>query len=139
MDAWSGYEASRLRLLNSFAQTRTVNPVVVSGDSHASWACDMKLDFRNVNTPAVGTEFAGTSISSDGDGADLPGSVATQLLDNPQVKFYNGKRGYVRCVLTSGRFQADYRGVDRVSVPGSYVSTKASYVVENGRPGAQRF
>ncbi|MBY0506625.1 MAG: alkaline phosphatase D family protein [Bryobacteraceae bacterium] len=139
MDTWSGYEASRLRLLNSFAQTNTPNPVVVSGDSHASWACDLKLDFRNVNAPAVGTEFAGTSISSDGDGSDTPSDVAAQLLDNPQVKFYSGKRGYVRCAVTPDRFQADYRVVDRVTVPASFVSTKASYLADRGRPGAQRY
>ena len=60
------------------------------------------------------------------------------LAENPWVKFYNAQRGYVRCDLTPERYRADYQVLDYVSRPGSPIATRASFVVEDGRPGAER-
>jgi alkaline phosphatase D len=54
------------------------------------------------------------------------------------VKFYNNQRGYVRCEVTSKSLTADYRVVEKVSVPESPISTRASFIVENGRAGAHK-
>ena len=86
----------------------------------------------------VGTEFVGTSISSGGDGLDTRDSTAALLVENPGVRFFNGQRGYVRCDLTPERCRADYQVLEYVTRPGSPISTRASFVVENGRFGAQR-
>ena len=60
------------------------------------------------------------------------------LSDNPFVKFYNEQRGYVSCEITPHAMRADYRVVDFVSEPGAPCNTRATFVVESGRPGAQR-
>jgi alkaline phosphatase D len=81
----------------------------------------------------------GTSITSGGDGwADAPQVLAKALTQNPQVRFYNAQRGYVTCTVTPERWQSDYRIVPVVTQPGSGVETRASFIVENGRPGTEQ-
>ncbi|HYO83517.1 MAG TPA: alkaline phosphatase D family protein, partial [Bryobacteraceae bacterium] len=135
MDQWSGYESARNRILRFLHERKPSNPVVLTGDIHSNWAADLKLDWSDVNSPIVGTEFVGTSISSGGDGADTVPAIQAYLPENPHVRFYNNQRGYVRCSVTPDRWQTDYRVLDFVTRQGSPVRTRASFVVENGRPG----
>jgi alkaline phosphatase D len=137
LDAWDGYDAARRRLL-AFLANRQYNPVVITGDIHSNWVCDIKSDFRDPGSPTLATEFVGTSISSGGDGTDSHPDAGDVLPENPQIKFFNSQRGYVRCLLTPERWQSDYRVVPYVTRPGAEVATRASFVVENGHPGAQR-
>jgi alkaline phosphatase D len=60
------------------------------------------------------------------------------LAENPHLKFINRERGYVRNVVTPAGWTADFRTVDYVSRPGAPVRTRASFRIENGRPGALR-
>jgi alkaline phosphatase D len=138
MDQWSGYEESRNRILDYLHRRRVSNPVVITGDIHTNWVADLKLKWSDPGSPTVGTEFVGTSITSGGDGSDTLPAVEAYLPENPHVHFYNNQRGYVRCVVTPERWQSDYQVVPYVSKPGAPVQTRASFVVENGRPGAQR-
>jgi alkaline phosphatase D len=138
MDKWSGYVESRNRLLDFLHRRKPSNPVVITGDVHANWAADLKTDFDREDSPVVGAEFVGTSISSGGDGADSQPVTPQWLAENPHVKFFNGQRGYVRCVVTPGRWQADYQVLDAVTRTDGSISTRASFVVENGRPGVKR-
>jgi alkaline phosphatase D len=138
MDVWSGYETARRRLTSSIQTSRVQNPVVITGDIHTNWVCDLKMDYQAENALVVATELIGTSISSGGDGADSNPNAAALMPKNPHVKFFNAQRGYVRCEMTRQSLTADFRVVERVSVPESAVSTRASFVVETGRPGANR-
>ncbi len=138
MDQWDGYVAARARLLTFLNQRRPSNPIVLTGDIHSSWVHDLKLDFSNPASPTVGTEFVGTSITSDFP-AQFIAPVRAALPDNPHTKFFDGAfRGYVRCNLTRDRWQSDYRVVSTILDPNASISTSASFVVENGQPGAQR-
>jgi alkaline phosphatase D len=56
----------------------------------------------------------------------------------PNMKYHNARRGYVRCELTPDLWTSDYRMVPYVTRPGAPVETAATYVVENGKPGAER-
>ena len=138
MDQWSGYDAGRTRLLELFARRPASNPIVLTGDIHSNWVNDLKVDFRNPKSPAVGTEFVGTSITSGGDGVDLPERLVGVMAENPFVRFYNGQRGYVSCSVTPQRWQTDYQVVDFVTKKEAPRRTRASFVVEDGRAGAQR-
>jgi len=138
MDAWSGYESARRRMMTNLKNARVQNPVVITGDIHSHWVCDLKEDYTSEKSPVVATELIGTSISSGGDGSDTTATGQLQLSKNPHVKFYSNQRGYVRCEVTPKSLTADFRVVEKVSVPDSPVSTRASFVVENGKPGAQR-
>jgi alkaline phosphatase D len=138
MDQWSGYEAGRTRLLEFLARRRPGNPVVLTGDIHTNWVNDLKVDFRDEKAPAVATELVGTSISSGGDGTDMPERLTGVLAENPFVKFFNGQRGYVLCSVTPQRWQADYQVLDFVTRKDAPRRTRASFVIADGRPGAQR-
>jgi len=138
MDKWSGYVEARNRLLDFLARRRPSNPVVVTGDIHTNWAADLKADFDKEDSPIVGAEFVGASISSGGDGSDTQLSTAQRLAENPHIKFFNAQRGYVRVALTPERWQTDYRVVAAVTRPDAEISTRASFVVENGQPGVIR-
>ncbi|HET7696038.1 MAG TPA: alkaline phosphatase D family protein [Vicinamibacterales bacterium] len=138
MDQWSGYDAGRTRLLELFARRRAANPIVLTGDIHSNWVNDLRVDFRDPKSPTVGTEFVGTSITSGGDGTDLPERLIAVMAENPFVKFYNSQRGYVSCSVTPQRWHADYQVVDFVTRKEGPRRTRASFLVEDGRPGAQR-
>ncbi|MBW4559338.1 MAG: alkaline phosphatase [Trichormus sp. ATA11-4-KO1] len=136
MDQWDGYVVARNRLLNFLNQRQPSNPVVITGDIHSSWVHDLKLDFNNPNSPTVGTEFIGTSISSDFP-SQFIAPVQASLSNNPHTKFFDGAfRGYVRCQLTPALWQTDYRVVSSIIDLNASVKTLASFVVENGQSGA---
>jgi alkaline phosphatase D len=138
MDQWDGYVAARDRLLGFLQQRQPSNPIVITGDIHSSWVHDLKADFNNPASATVGTEFVGTSISSDFP-AQFIAPVTAALADNPHTKFFDGAfRGYVRCNLTYESWQSDYRVVSTILDPNASISTLASFVVENGQPGAVR-
>ena len=138
MDAWDGYVGSRDRLFQFLQQSQPANPIVLTGDVHTNWVADLKADFNNPNSKTIGTEFVGTSISSGGNGSDTNPNTEAILAENPHIKFFNNQRGYVRCELTPQRWQSDYRTVAAVTTLDAPITTRASFVVENGRPGAQR-
>ena len=134
-DQWDGYPLPRARLLDFLAERRPANPIVLAGDIHSSWVGDLKADFDDASSPIVGSEFVGTSISSNA--SDVLITLAElSLPGNPHIQFFNGRRrGYVRIEADSGLWRADYRGVDDVTDPLSSVATLASFVVEDGVPG----
>ncbi|MFH5803614.1 alkaline phosphatase D family protein [Alienimonas sp. DA493] len=137
MDQWPGYESERQGIADFLHERQIPNPVVLTGDIHKNYANDLPLDRRDGKSPVVAAEFVGTSISSGGNGENLPRGGEELLAENPFVKFYNGERGYVRCEVTPDRWTTDYRTLEYVTQPGSPVATRASFVVENGRPGLQ--
>ncbi len=138
MDQWSGYEAARSRILSFLHERHIANPVVLTGDIHSNWVSDLKLDFADPKSPAVGSEFVGTSLSSGGDGSDTTSQSASYYSRNPHLRFFNAQRGYVRCAVTPKQWQSDYRVVEYVTKPGSPIKTRASFVVEAGRAGMQQ-
>ena len=137
-DQWSAYDAERTRVLEFFGTRRPANPIILTGDIHSNWVNDLKVDFLKEQAPVVATEFVGTSITSGGDGTDVTNSSKTIRGENPFVKFHNGQRGYVSCDVTAKSMRADYQIVDYVTRPGAPRKTRASFIVEDGRPGAMQ-
>ncbi|BAT54075.1 Alkaline phosphatase [Nostoc sp. NIES-3756] len=138
VDQWDGYVVARKRLLNFLEQRKPSNPVVITGDIHSSWVHDLKADFNNQLSATVGTEFVGTSITSDFPTAFIA-PVQAALKDNPHTKFFDGAyRGYVRCQLTRELWQSDYRAVSSILEQDATIKTLASFVVENGQLGAKK-
>jgi alkaline phosphatase D len=135
VDNWMGYTVDRQLILDQFAATK--NPVVLSGDSHVNFVYDLKRDFADPASATVGTELLGTSISSEGD-PFVPQTQFTPPAKNPQLRFFDNHRGYVRCTLSRERLTADFRAVSTVRQPSATVSTTATFVVEDGQPGAHR-
>lgn len=135
-DGWDGYPESRARLLGMLAEKRVANPVVIGGDLHMFAVCDLKVNFDDSRSPVVATEFAGTSITSQG---ISPRTLEVWRGENPHIKFGDSaRRGYTTIELAPGRCTTRLRAVRNVADRDSPVSTLATFVVEDGRPGAQR-
>ncbi|HEV2753840.1 MAG TPA: alkaline phosphatase D family protein, partial [Solirubrobacteraceae bacterium] len=108
-----------------------------NGDVHKNYVSNIERDFSQPQSELVGTEFVTTSISTGGDGTDQAPDDRVVLAENPHITFANRNRGYVRCTLDRGQWRSDFRIVPYVTRPGAPVSIRASFVVEDGRPGAQ--
>jgi alkaline phosphatase D len=138
MDQWPGYEVNRRRILRGIMDDKVRNPVVLTGDIHSNWANELLVDFDDLGSKAVATEFVGTSISSGANGATSINNLAQLQSENPFVKYHNRQRGYVRCQVTPRQWRTDYQLVEFVTEPGASLFTGASFVVESGDPTLKR-
>jgi alkaline phosphatase D len=55
---------------------------------------------------------------------------------NPHIVFEDFRRGYVHVDLDHATWRTDFRVVEHVRSSDAPASTLASFVVENGKPGA---
>ncbi len=124
-DAWDGCPDSRARVLADAPE----GMVVLSGDVHNSWACDLRADLADPAARALGVEFVGSSVTSMPAVTDASAILAL----NPHIAFFDGRRGYMSCTASMDDFRADYRVVDFVDRPGAPVSTGASFHVKDNR------
>jgi alkaline phosphatase D len=134
-DGWDGYPAARARLLGAVAESKVRNPVVVSGDVHATFVSDLRVDFDLPDTPVVASEFCGTSITSQGPDSKR---IAQMLERNAHIHFANGsKRGYLLMDVSPQRMETQLRAMETVKRRDANIETLASWVVEDGTPGAK--
>jgi alkaline phosphatase D len=141
MDNWSGYEAARRRFMEYLAFREPSGPLVITGDAHHNLVGDMRIDYRSTNQKPVATELVGSSITSGGD-YNPRDTFALRWEacrgENPQVRYFLQKRGYVVCSLDRELCHTAFRSIDRVSVPGEPLLTSARFVIENRKAGATR-
>lgn len=122
-DAWSGYPAARKRLLKLLEQ----NPdsVVLTGDIHMSFACNLSEDPRDAarfdkasGRGSVGVEFVTPAISSpplDQMAASVVDPVAAA---EPHLVYWQlWKRGYMVIDVNRERVQAAYHHYEVVETP----------------------
>ena len=132
-DGWSGYPGARARVLDTLAEHHVANPVVLGGDTHTHFVCDLK---RSPDSPAIATEFCGTSISSRG-GSQAALDAARPW--NPHVHYARrDARGYVAFRLAPNLLDARLRVISDAADPAATVETAATFHVEAGRAGALR-
>jgi len=139
MDAWGGYPAARDRLLTSIAERAAGRTIVLTGDIHSNYVQDVRRGYDRPDRPVIATEFVGTSISSEGDGAERSPYFPAGMEDRkPEVRWHNHRRGYVSCLVTASEWRADYQVVEYVSRPGAPKVTASSWRCAHGRPGVTR-
>ena len=134
-DAWDGYPDARDRLLGAIAGNGVRSCVVLSGDAHTAFVCDLKRGFDDGAAPVIAAEFCGTSITSPG----RPQSRTDAIVrDNPHILYGDSaRRGYVVLDVTAERCTARLRVIDNPADREAAVTTAATFVVDAGRPGAQ--
>ncbi len=137
MDDWCGYVSERNKLVKFIHEQKVTNTVVITGDNHANWVNDLRLDDLRPESTLAATEFVGTSINSGGNGGEHREREKSLMAENPGVRFFNDERGYVRCTITPGVWRSDFCIVPYVTKPDAPVVTRASFVVEAGTPGAK--
>ncbi len=134
VDAWDGYVGSRDRIVAGLRDSPVRNAVVLTGDIHSHWAAEIRERFDDPSSAVVGTELVSSSITSGGDGSETRPEIAALLAENPHIRFFNNRRGYVRTRITPGELRADFQVLPFVSRPDAAVQTRASFVVPDREP-----
>ena len=135
-DAWDGYPAARDRLLGAISDNGLRSCVVLSGDAHTGYVCDLKRDFDDQQAPPIATELCGTSITTRGRAQSATDRIVRQ---NPHIHYGDSaRRGYVLFDVTPERCTARLRVVEDATDRHTGVLTAATFAIDAGRPGAQR-
>ncbi|WP_409338572.1 alkaline phosphatase D family protein [Curvibacter cyanobacteriorum] len=136
-DPWDGYPAARQRLLDTLQATPPRNTVLIGGDIHQNYVCQVQADPTRPDSAVLASEFCGTSISSHS-GATLARAQALQQ-NNPHVLLANPEqRGYALVELNPQRWHTTLMAVDDPGRADSPLRPLARFVVEDGRAGPQR-
>lgn len=114
LDAWDGYPAARERLLAAFRES-AASVLVLAGDSHNSWAFNLKDE---AGDPAA-VELATPAVSSPGFDRYLPVPreiMAKRFLaGNKALKHFEpGARGWIDLHITRAQATAHWRHVSTV-------------------------
>ncbi|WP_328857500.1 alkaline phosphatase D family protein [Williamsia herbipolensis] len=136
MDGWSGYEASRARILDGARQRGVRNLVSIVGDIHRNVVSDLRSTYTR-ESPTVGIELAGTSIASGKDGADSDASDKLLKAASPHVRFGNAQRGYVLNRVTRTQWEAEFRVADSIADPRTTLHRRATVTIPDGRARAE--
>jgi len=137
-DAWDGYPLARKRLLAEVIDAKLRNAVFLTGDWHSTFVNDLKLDFEDSASQTIATEFVTPAITTGGDSTPYGPYYAPMIPFNPHIRYYEGdRRGYFRATVTPKQMKLDLRFVTTVENPGGTGYTQGSWIVEDGKPGAQ--
>ena len=135
-DEWAGYPAARDRILQAVMERPVENFVVLTGDVHAGLANDLKSDWSDPASPAIGAEYICTSISAGGpEPYDWFGEF---LPATPYVHHFDPRHGgFCAVEVTPQRWTTEYLLVEDLEQVDSATTRVASFVTETGRPGVQ--
>ena len=129
LDQWDGYPGARARMLDVIAETR--NPVIITGDIHASAVGDVRRGDDVVAVELVGPAMSSTFPAQFADLFEAAGDAAGAAMVDAK------HNGYVLCEVTPDRFRADYRFVSTTAEPKATVSTASSWQIAAGTPGVR--
>jgi alkaline phosphatase D len=147
MDMWDGYPAERDRVLEFMEKDSMHNVIVVSGDSHTSWAVDLVRDVSTYSRKScagcVGAEFATPSISSANYDEYVRKWMAKEAERrfsrwgrNPQVHEKNLRHhGYLVITLNSEEAVAEWIFMRDISEPDIATRKGMSYRLSADKPG----
>jgi alkaline phosphatase D len=131
-DAWDGYPHARERLYATFAAAGS-RPLVLAGDSHASWANNL----HDADGRLAAVEVGCTAITSPSYGSILPGFGRFLEAANEEVVFCDqDAKGYALVTLTPERMRAEYVAVSTVTAKPFTRRVIASFVAGRDRASA---
>ncbi len=129
-DQWDGYPFAQRRMMDLFARDDVRNPLVITGDIHASGAGVLVADPADPTSRPVGHELVGTSISSSFP-ADLAPVFNQIVMALPNAVYANALlRGYVTVEVDDARAVANWRVVDTIDEPTSPVRTDFTWEID---------
>ncbi len=135
-DGWDGYSAARTRLTDSARKHSVANLVALGGDVHENWVGQIKADYSQPSSAAVGVEFCGTSITSRSGGN---AKLAETMAENPHFVFADAQRkGYGVVEVTPKQIKTTLRVVSDVTRQEATIQTLAEFSVSSGRAVADR-
>ena len=134
-DAWDGYAANRIRVVDAIAERKVSNPVVLCGDVHRHQASHVKGDYRDRRTPRSWRPSSPARRSPAPATASVETPNANALYAaNPHLRMTTSQRGYAVATVTRDAWRTDFRTVPYITRADAPVTTHASYVVESGNP-----
>ncbi|MFT3763336.1 MAG: alkaline phosphatase D family protein [Pseudoxanthomonas sp.] len=132
-DAWDGYPKARDRLIASLQHHRVRNPLVIGGDYHCTIACNVKADYARPESPTIGTEFVGTSITSPG---MAQSALDAKVAANPHAHYGDGtRRGYLMFDMRHGGVDVAVRNMENITAHDADCVTAKRFHVEGDHPG----
>ncbi len=135
-DGWDGFPAARNRLIQQLVENKLENLVVFGGDLHENWVGYIKTDYDKPDSPIIGVEFCGTSITSRSEGAN---DVAQRLARNPHFVFTEGSmKGYGVAEFTTNALTVTLRVLDDVLKEDAVIQSLAQFKVDVGSNKIQR-
>ncbi len=137
VDTWDGYDGERRVVLDAVGASAD-NLVVLTGDFHAAVVADLRVDPYDLSLPVVGAEFMASSISSSffDDDETVASLVNGASTANPQIKWFDSRRGYTVCEVTPEHWRATYRAVADQFDAASAVAPLSTWEIAAGTPGA---
>lgn len=133
LDGWDGYPAERERLYEAIRKGGGGEVLVLSGDTHAWWANEL----RRADGSRAGYEFATASVTATAAlGEETVGKRAADLAllvnrDNEDVRYVSGRsHGYADLTLTRDRADIVFRAVKTVGEPSGETYREAVFKVE---------
>ena len=121
-DAWVGYPETRRRVLAAVQESNVSNPVVVTGDWHASFVLDVA---EEPGGPTVMPEFLVSSIST----VLFPTDYREH---NSHVRYFVAEHGYAVVSVTPRELRCDFRYVADVWDPDTGIARTDSWVLAAG-------
>nr|WP_294816922.1 alkaline phosphatase D family protein [uncultured Sphingomonas sp.] len=137
MDSWSGYPEARARLVAAIQERRLTNVVIATGDVHKHHAGVLPSREGDLLSTPVATEYVASSISSGGDGSDMPAGWEQVLANNPHTRLVNDRRGYQLFDIGRNEWRTEVIAVDQISTRGGARRRVASLVTVPERPGVE--
>jgi alkaline phosphatase D len=127
-DTWDGYPAARDRLLDGIVTADVSNPVVVTGDWHASFVLDVK---KTPESATIMPEFLATSMTTVNFSQDYRAA-------NPHVRYFDGTHhGYGAVTVTPDELRCEFKYVGDVWDAASPIERTDAWKVAAGSHEAE--
>lgn len=106
LDSWDGYLFEKNKIASTIRDKKVSNVIFLSGDTHASWAFEIAVDYSKTYNPksgkgSLGIELGTTSVSSGNTNEYISNEQTIEMekgyvAKNPHLKFTNHRdHGYL--------------------------------------------
>lgn len=132
-DGWDGYPQARARLLQTVAEARLRNVVLLGGDVHANVAAQLRVQPGDERSPVVASEVVTTSVSTRG---LSPRVMARIQRDNPDIRHARSdERGYTLIDIGPQHLEAQFLTTPHPAAPDARLALQARWTVQYGVAG----
>jgi alkaline phosphatase D len=132
-DGWDGYPQARARLLQTVADARLSDVVMLGGDVHANVAAQLRVRPGDEHSPVVASELVTTSVSTRG---MSPKVMAHIQRDNPDIRHARSdERGYTLIDIRPERLEAQFLATPHPAQPDARLALQGRWSVLQGVAG----
>jgi alkaline phosphatase D len=132
-DGWDGYPQARTRLLQTIADARLSDVVMLGGDVHANVAAQLRVQPGDERSPVVASELVTTSVTTSG---MSPKVMAQIQRDNPDIRHARSdERGYTLIDIWPDRLAAQFLTTPHPALPQAELAVQGRWTVSQGLAG----